>query len=68
MDGFLKQEQRRLRDMFNEFDRDANGALDSGELARFVRRLIPEVTKAELHYFQVGFGLIGAWYHPRHVE
>ena len=51
LDRFLKDERRRLREVFDEFDSDRDGALNNDDLARLVRRVIPEATEGETEYF-----------------
>ncbi|KAK3241898.1 hypothetical protein CYMTET_48379 [Cymbomonas tetramitiformis] len=53
LDSYLRSNQKRLRDVFDEFDDDNSGALDGRELARMVKKLLPDVHAGELRYFQV---------------
>ena len=53
LDEFLKTRQIRLKDLFDRFDRDFDGELTMQELADMIRQQLPQVSRAELLYFQV---------------
>ncbi|GLC39247.1 hypothetical protein PLESTB_001651900 [Pleodorina starrii] len=50
LDSFLKEQRVRLRQLFEAADTDRSGALDSGEMGRLVRRVMPEATEAQMGY------------------
>ena len=54
LDHYLKLNQCRLRDFFNEFDTDGYGTLSEKQLRKLVLRVLPEASEEELRYFQVG--------------
>ena len=53
LDHYLKLNQCRLRDFFNEFDTDGYGTLSKRQLRKMVLRVLPEASDEELQYFQV---------------
>lgn len=54
LDDFLKTRQMRLKDLFDRFDGDRDGELTMQELSAMIRQQMPDVSRAELLYFQVG--------------
>ena len=52
LDEFLKQKRVRLKDLFDSFDGNRDGELTINELAALIRQQMPEVSRAELLYFQ----------------
>ena len=46
----------RLKQLFDAADTDRSGALDSRELGRLVKRVMPEATSAQLNYLLVRQG------------
>ena len=53
IDRMLKDERRRLRDVFDEHDRNKDGILTGEELGRFIRAAVPDATLPEVRYFGV---------------
>ena len=53
IDRMLKDERRRLRDVFDEYDRNKDGVLTGEELGRFIRAAVPDATLPEVRYFGV---------------
>jgi Ca2+-binding EF-hand superfamily protein len=53
LDDFLKMRQIRLQSLFDRFDSDRDGELTMSELSAMIRQQMPEVSRAELLYFQV---------------
>jgi Ca2+-binding EF-hand superfamily protein len=53
IDTMLKGEHRRLRDVFDEHDRNKDGVLTGDELGRFVKASAPDATLSEVRYFGV---------------
>ena len=53
LDRFLKEKRLSLKQVFDEFDADRSGALDTRELDVFLRRIMPDVTKTQERLFQV---------------
>jgi hypothetical protein len=55
LDNYLKTSRTKLGDLFSQYDGDRDGELTLRELAALLRDLrLPEVTKADILYFQVG--------------
>lgn len=50
LDAYLKEHQVRLRDLFDTFDENRNGKLESDELARFFQLLIPSMSQLQVDY------------------
>ncbi|EEH53334.1 uncharacterized protein MICPUCDRAFT_8671, partial [Micromonas pusilla CCMP1545] len=50
---YLKTEKRRLRDVFDAFDLDKDGALDRRELSRAIAKILPSASNHDMHYFRV---------------
>lgn len=59
LDVFLKTHEARLKDVYDFFDSDNNGALDGNELGRFLRRLMPDVGGEDVRYFMTMLDLDG---------
>ena len=53
LDAMLVRDRARLRDVFDAYDFDGDGALNAGELTRFVRAALPDATDADARYFDV---------------
>ena len=53
LDRYLKTEKRRLRDVFDAFDLDKDGALDRRELSRAIAKILPSASNHDMHYFRV---------------
>eukprot|EP00854_Cymbomonas_tetramitiformis_P002312 gene2312-3036_t len=53
LDRYLKTNQTRLKDVFNEFDTDNSGELDVRELEKLLKRLLSDITPAQIRYFTV---------------
>ena len=53
IDAMLKGEHRRLRDVFDEHDRNKDGVLTGDELGQFVKASAPDATLSEVRYFGV---------------
>ena len=53
LDDYLKTRQTRLKDLFDRFDSDRDGELSMQELSAMIRQQMPDVSRAELLYFQV---------------
>ncbi|GIL82053.1 hypothetical protein Vretifemale_10957 [Volvox reticuliferus] len=51
VDNYLKSNSVRLQELFNMYDADRSGSLRPSELGRLIRDMLPDVTRAELHYF-----------------
>lgn len=49
----LSSHRIRLVEVFREADKDCDGALDSAQLYRLVRKLVPDVSPAQLRYLQL---------------
>lgn len=60
LDAHLKAHRQRLKELFDEYDVLRRGYLTSRDLMRLLRRLMPEATPADLHYFEVGARLCAA--------
>ena len=52
----LSASKLRLVDVFNEADKDSDGALNTSELFRFLRRLAPEAGPKHARYLQLMLG------------
>ncbi|GIL68702.1 hypothetical protein Vafri_21956 [Volvox africanus] len=50
LDAFLKENRVRLRQLFDAADTDRSGALDSREMGRLVKRVMPEATSPQMSY------------------
>lgn len=59
LDGFLKTNQARLRDVFNHFDTDYSEKLDRHELGALLRTIMPEVSGEDVAYFMTMLDLNG---------
>eukprot|EP00798_Chlamydomonas_sp_ICE-L_P029766 gene29766-5414_t len=53
LDQYLKENKVRFRDLFDSFDARRKGFLDVTELESLVTRLMPDVGRGDLKYFQV---------------
>jgi hypothetical protein len=57
LDTYLKTSRTKLGDLFAQYDGDRDGELTLRELAALLRDLrLPDVTKADILYFQVSKG------------
>ncbi|GAX77102.1 hypothetical protein CEUSTIGMA_g4548.t1 [Chlamydomonas eustigma] len=52
LDAYLKDHRVHFNELFQKFDRDRSGHLDSLELRNMIHSLMPHVTEAQLRYFQ----------------
>jgi hypothetical protein len=59
LDTYLKEQQVRFQQLFDHYDRDRSGSLDSRELARLVQEILPAARAADCLYFQVRGTLSG---------
>ena len=53
LDEYLKVKQARLKEVFDHFDADKSGSIDPGELAQWVRELMPESSPADASLVQL---------------
>eukprot|EP00854_Cymbomonas_tetramitiformis_P024289 gene24289-29504_t len=56
---YLASQRTRALELFREFDRNRSGDLDKRELTNLVLRLMPDVSKPELKYFQAMIDIDG---------
>eukprot|EP00798_Chlamydomonas_sp_ICE-L_P029768 gene29768-5416_t len=52
LDQYLRSERVRFRELFEHFDRDRSGTLDSSELRQMIQQLMPHATDTQLRYFR----------------
>ncbi len=53
LDTYLKENRVRLRQLFDAADADRSGALDSKEMARLIKHVMPEAGRPQFNYFIV---------------
>ncbi|PNH07904.1 hypothetical protein TSOC_005602 [Tetrabaena socialis] len=51
LDAYLRTNKVKLQQLFDDYDADGSGALGPPELASLIRKMLPDVSRAELHYF-----------------
>lgn len=51
LDTYLRTNKVKLQELFAAYDTDRSGNLRPKELGRLIRDLLPDVGRAELHYF-----------------
>ncbi|KAG2427358.1 hypothetical protein HXX76_012552 [Chlamydomonas incerta] len=51
LDTYLRTNKVKLQELFAAYDSDRSGSLRPKELGRLIRDLLPDVGRAELHYF-----------------
>lgn len=54
--------QVKFREVFDAFDDDQSGTLEPAELRKLIKRLLPNVTEAEVRYF--GVRTTDCWHTP----
>ncbi|KAG2493237.1 hypothetical protein HYH03_008653 [Edaphochlamys debaryana] len=51
VDTYLRTNKVKLQELYNLYDADRSGSLRPSELGRLIRDMVPDATRAELHYF-----------------
>ena len=59
LDGYLKTQQKRLKDVFDTFDRDKQGSLNRAEVTNILRAILPDASAGDVQYFRMLLDLNG---------